>query len=223
MHNQGLLNKEIANIAGCKECTITNHLNKMGVYTYRKNLQPQMLELHKQGYYDKEIAEILGCTRENVTHFLNKQGIKNRRSKINDINLRNRISKSLIGRYVGVDNPNYKGYNEEKTIARGIFKTFSKRLLRQYNYTCQHCGCKGGNLEVHHIKPFYIIFDEFMKTTYSYNKQNLYHELMNYKDFIDENNMVVLCQNCHKQVHYSDNHELSPYRWESATTIEKDD
>lgn len=222
LHNQGLLQKEIAEIAGCKPCTITNHLTKMGVYTYRKDLQPKMLELHKQGYYDKEIAEILGCTRENVTHFLNKQGIINRRNKIDDIDLRNRISQSLIGKYVGEDNPNYKGYSEEKILARGIFKTFSKRILRKYNYTCQCCGKRGGNLEVHHIKPFHIIFDEFLKTSYSYNKNNFYNEIMNYKDFTDENNMIVLCQDCHKKVHYSDNHELSPYRWESATTIEKD-
>ena len=38
---------------------------------------------------------------------------------------------------------------------------------------------------------------------------------------MDETNMVVLCHDCHWKVHYSDNHELSPYRWESATTIEK--
>ena len=73
MHNQGLLQKEIAEIAGCKPCTITNHLTKMGVYTYRKDLQPKMLELHEQGYYDKEIAYyvnadygLLACTNYSV-------------------------------------------------------------------------------------------------------------------------------------------------------------
>ena len=43
---------------------------------------------------------------------------------------------------------------------------------------------------------------------------------MSYEDFIDEENLVVLCDDCHYKVHYSDDHELSPYRWESATTIE---
>lgn len=50
--------------------------------------------------------------------------------------------------------------------------------------------------------------------------ENLYQQPMSYPDFIDENNMVVLCHDCHWELHYTDNHELSPYRWESATTIE---
>lgn len=163
----------------------------------------------------------MGCKRSNITHHLNKAGITNRKSKIDNIELRNRISKSLVGRYVGENNPNYKGYTEEKQIARGIFKTISKRKLRECNYTCQHCGKRGGDLDTHHIKPFKIILYEFSRNEYSGDINNLYHEITNYKDFIDEENMVVLCHDCHKKVHYSDNHELSPYRWESATTIER--
>ena len=163
---------------------------------------------------------MLNCTRPNVTHCLNKLGIKDRKSKKDNLELRNKISNSLIGRFVGADNPNFKGYKNEKQIARGIFKTISKRKIRECNYTCQHCGKHGGNLVTHHIKPFAIILDEFIKTTYSGNLDNFYHEITQYKDFMDESNMTVLCEECHKAVHYSDNHELSPYRWESATTIE---
>ena len=147
-------------------------------------------------------------------------GFNNRKSKKDNIELRNKISQSLIGRFVGYKNPNYKGYTDEKTIARGIFKTISKRKIRENDYTCQHCGQRGGDLETHHIKPFCIIFLEFIRDVYSGNIENIYNELMNYKDFIDEDNMVVLCHDCHYRVHYSDDHELSPYRWESATTIE---
>ena len=179
-----------------------------------------ILSLHNDGWTDKEIAEKLGCERSNITYHLNKMGITNRKSKIDNIELRNRISNALLGRYTGPNNPNYKGYNDEKIIARGIFKTFSKRKIRECNYTCQHCGQHGGDLETHHIKPFNIIFDEFIRDEYSGNIENLYNEIINYKDFINEENMVVLCHDCHFKVHYSDDHELSPYRWESATTIE---
>ena len=179
-----------------------------------------ILNLHNLGFTDKEIAEQLGCERSNITYHLNKMGFNNRKSKKDNIELRNRISQSLIGRFVGDKNPNYKGYTDEKTIARGIFKTISKRKIRENDYTCQHCGQRGGDLETHHIKPFCIIFLEFIRDVYSGNIENIYNELMNYKDFIDEDNMVVLCHDCHYRVHYSDDHELSPYRWESATTIE---
>lgn len=187
----------------------------------KKNIPLQdIINLHNQGLYDSEIARILGCGRINITQRLNKAGFKNRRSKIDDIALRNRISDSLKGRFVGENNPNYKGYTNEKTLARGLFKTISKEMIRNCDYTCQICGQHGGNLHTHHIKPFSVIFDNFIKTAYSGNIENLYHELLNYDDFTNKDNLIVVCEKCHKEIHYTDNPELSPFRWESATTNE---
>ena len=187
----------------------------------KKNIPLQdIIDLHNLGLYDIEIAEILGCSRHNITQRLNKIGIINRKSKIDDINLRNRISNSLKGRYIGKDNPNYKGYQDEKRVARGLFKTISKEMIRNCNFTCQICGQHGGNLNTHHIKPFHVIFDEFIKNAYSGNIENLSHELLQYTDFTSKTNLIVVCEQCHKKIHYTDNPELSPYRWKSATTIE---
>lgn len=187
----------------------------------KKNIPLQdIIDLHNQGLYDKEIAEILGCGRSNITMRLNKAGFKNRHGKIDDVALRNRISNSLKGRFVGEANSNYKGYTNEKTIARGLFKTISKEMLRNCNYTCQICGQHGGDLETHHIKPFQVIFDNFIKNAYSGDIQNFVHEILAYEDFTNRDNLIVLCKNCHHTVHYTDNPELSPYRWDSATTIE---
>ena len=83
----------------------------------KKNIPLEsIIELHNQGLYDKEIAQILGCTRENIVKRLNKAGFKNRQGKIDDIALRNRISNSLKGRFVGENNPNYKGFSDEDKI-----------------------------------------------------------------------------------------------------------
>ena len=187
----------------------------------KKNIPLQdIIDLHNQGLYDKEIAQILGCSRENIVKRLNKAGFKNRRSKIDDIALRNRISNSLKGRFTGKDNPNYKGYTDEKTLARGLFKTISKEMIRNCDFSCQICGRHGGNLNTHHIKPFRVIFDDFIKNVYSGNIENFYHEILAYEDFTDKTNLIVVCENCHKQIHYTDNPELNPYRWRSSTTIE---
>lgn len=187
----------------------------------KKNIPLQeIIDLHNQGLYDKEIAVIYGCERSNITIRLNKAGIKSRKSKIDDIALRNRISNTLKGRYIGENNPNYKGFTDEKTLARGLFKTISKEMLRNCNFTCQICGQHGGNLHTHHIKPFHVIFDEFVQNAYSGNIENFYHEILSYEDFTNKNNLIVVCEKCHKEIHYTDNPELSPYKWESPTTIE---
>lgn len=220
LHKNGLLHREIAEIAGCSTCAITSRLIKLGVRTRIPIDKDAVVKMHNDGMTDSEIANVMNCTRSNITACLNKLGYNGRKSKIDNIDLRNRISKSLIGRFVGEDNPNYKGYNTEKYIARGIFKTISKRLIRNSGYKCAACGCVGGNLETYHIKPFSIIMDEFFDTVYNGDINTIYYQLMSYDEFTDESNMVVLCEKCHHDVHYSDNHELSPYRWESATTIE---
>ena len=187
----------------------------------KKNIPLQeIIDLHNQGLYDKEIAAIYGCERSNITTRLNKAGFKSRKSKIDDIALRNRISDSLKGRYIGENNPNYKGFTNEKILARGLFKTISKEMLRNCNFTCQICGQHGGNLHTHHIKPFHVIFDEFIQNAYSGNIENFYHEILSYDDFTNKSNLIVVCEQCHKKIHYTDNPELSPFRWESPTTIE---
>lgn len=221
LHLQGMTNNEIAIKLGCHCNTISKHLVKMGYKTRCRIDHSKVKELHEKGYTDLEIANLLNCSRPNITHILNKMGITDRKDKYDNIELRNRISQSLIGRYVGELNSNYKGYTDETTIARGIFKTISKEMLRSHNYTCEICGKHGGNLATHHIKPFSVILSEFLEDTYSGNINNLYKELTNYPDFTDKENLVVVCQQCHYNIHYSDNHELNPYRWGSATTIEK--
>lgn len=220
LYNQGFLHREIAKQLGYGVSTVTRHLLDMGYRTVTPVDKDEVIRLHLCGISDAEIASLVDCTRSNVTIILNRAGYTDRHSKIDNIELRSRISNSLIGKYTGANNPNYKGYTNEKTIARGIFKTISKRKIRECNYTCAACGKRGGTMETHHIKPFSLILEEFMSTRYSGNIQTIYEQLMNYPDFVDENNMVVLCHDCHHDVHYSDNHELSPYRWESATTIE---
>lgn len=215
-----MLHREIAKELGYGTSTVTRHLLNMGYHMQIVDKE-KVLRLYNDGLTDLEIANKLGCTRSNITTYLNKLGYTNRKSKKDNVELRNKISKSLIGRYIGSDNPNYKGYTDEKTIARGIFKTISKEMIRNNDYTCKHCGKRGGDLETHHIKPFNVIFKEFIESKYSGNIENFYNEITSYNDFMDKANMVVLCHDCHWDVHYSDNHELSPYRWESATTIEK--
>jgi predicted nucleic acid-binding Zn ribbon protein len=92
----------------------------------------EILKLHQKGLYDKEIAEKAKCSREFITKALNENGYNNRRSKKDDVALRNRISKANKGRRTGIDNHNFKGKSDFTNMARGLFNSISKSYMRNH-------------------------------------------------------------------------------------------
>lgn len=232
LHDAGLSAANIAIVMKCSKTTILNHLRKMNNKQNKiakdklsdgnhakKNISLQdIIDLHEQGFSDKEISEKLGCSRSNITIRLNKAGYKDRKEKMNNIELRNQISNSLRGTGLGSENPNYKGIDETEDLtqyyknrARGLFRTLAKEKIRNSNHKCIICGCQTNALEVHHIKPFQIILDEFLIDAYSGNTENFSKEILEYPDFINDNNLIIVCPTCHKEIHLKDNPELSQY------------
>lgn len=224
----------------CSKSTILNHLRKINGQTnkiqrseknndsHAKKAIPlqTIIDLHEAGFSDKEISEKLGCTRSNVTIRLNKAGYINRQSKIDNIEIRNKISNSLRGTGLGAENTNYKGCDVAEDLtqyykvrARGIAKTLKNEVLRNRPNVCIICGEKE-LVEVHHIVPFQILLDEFLIDAYSGNIDQFSKELQAYKPFMNIDNLIIVCPTCHKKIHLKDNPELSQYLLESATTIE---
>lgn len=180
-----------------------------------------VIECHNKGMYDYEIADIYGCSRSYITMLINKNVThEDRRSKIDDIDLRLRISKTNKGTRTGKDNHKFKGDSDYKALARGLFSSISDTVLIKNNYVCKICGSTSGTKNVHHIKPFSVIVEEFLSINKDISLEDFSAELLKYDEFIDESNLIVVCENCHKDIHYGDNPVLSPFRWESATAIE---
>lgn len=180
----------------------------------------EIINMHKEGLYDKEIANKADCSRVYITKLLNDSGYINRHDKKKDKNLRNRIRQTLKGTRTGNDNHNFKGKANYTDKARGLFISISKEYMESKNYTCEICNKKGGNLNTHHVKPFYKILDDFLSKYKNINPNNFSKKILEYPDFIRKDNLVLVCEDCHNKIHYGDNPELSPFRWESATTIE---
>lgn len=59
------------------------------------------------------------------------------------------------------------------------YRLWRDSVYKRDNYTCQHCGQIGGDLEAHHIESF------------AKHKEKR----------IDVNNGITLCKKCHKELH----------------------
>jgi len=92
----------------------------------------------------------------------------------------------------GENNPNWKGglmTENKKQRQSHQYISWRKNVFERDKYKCQKCGCIGGNLHAHHIKPF-----------------AKYIELR-----FDLDNGLTLCFDCHKKVHKNMNFKLKNY------------
>lgn len=92
----------------------------------------------------------------------------------------------------GEEHYNWKGgitKIKKKVYDSSRYKKWRKEILQRDNYTCQACNKRSCYLEVHHIKPRYIIFKEN-------NIKNL-RDALNCKELWDKDNAITLCRKCH--------------------------
>jgi 5-methylcytosine-specific restriction endonuclease McrA len=96
----------------------------------------------------------------------------------------------------GIRGPNSHSWKDSKvrTFKKFLreshdYKDWRKTIFERDDYTCQHCGKKGGYLEVHHIKGF----SEILKL---YNIQT-YEEAISCKELWDVDNGITYCRKCH--------------------------
>jgi 5-methylcytosine-specific restriction endonuclease McrA len=79
-------------------------------------------------------------------------------------------------------------------------KVKSQHILKREGcggYICQKCGIRGGNLNAHHTIPFKKIINRYNITTIE--------EAKNCSLLFDINNVVTLCEDCHRWVHSNKN------------------
>lgn len=96
--------------------------------------------------------------------------------------VREKISKTLEGRFVGADNPNWKGGMGNRDWKSARYKRFLKAVWQRAQGLCEVCGMKcpkGHKSNVHHKKPW----DESPELRY------------------DPSNGQLLCTRCHRNIH----------------------
>ena len=106
--------------------------------------------------------------------------------------IKRKISDKIRGTRSGKNNPTYKHgkTNFCSKVRRMIeYKRWRSSIYQRDNWTCQTCGVRGGDLEVHHIIPFGQII-----------KGNLiesFNHAIECDELWDIDNGVTLCRYCH--------------------------
>jgi 5-methylcytosine-specific restriction endonuclease McrA len=109
---------------------------------------------------------------------------------------------------IGKNNPAYKdGRTPLRTRIRDCAKSLAwkQACLERDNYTCQHTGQFGGKLEVHHIKSFSQIFEEFLFLNSDLDPEKdcdtLFDLAQQYPIFWDISNGITISEESHNRLH----------------------
>lgn len=107
----------------------------------------------------------------------------------------------------GSNNPNWKGGIHPLGLAiRGSdeYSEWRTRVFKRDNFKCQDCGQSGGNLQAHHKKAFFFIFQEFLAKYNRFSpieeKDILLRLSFSYSDFWNVKNGQTLCEDCHSNL-----------------------
>ena len=101
----------------------------------------------------------------------------------------------------GSKHPNWKGgITSLEHLVRGSAKYLKWRqdCFLHDDFTCQKCGDnRGGNLNVHHKKPFIKLLTEAIKCLPLFPP---YEAAMTYTPLWNVNNGITLCEKCHRKI-----------------------
>lgn len=209
--NDNMSANEIAKIFGTGHKVIINYLKDRQVHT-RCRIEAQYnanhKEMHKdlfdadllyklhweEGYSCKRIGEIYGIDARAARRQMNRIGVPTKSN-----------SESKKGLMVGKKHPNWKGgVTPLNLLLREYFTVnLAPKILIRDNYTCQACGKSHCILHVHHIDKFSTIIANIREEHPDLNpsdlndRAKLYDIITKDQKFLDENNLITFCKDCH--------------------------
>jgi len=112
-----------------------------------------------------------------------------------------KTKKKMSVAHQGSKHPNWKGgITPFARLVRGNAKYLKWRqdCFLHDDFTCQKCGDnRGGNLNVHHKKPFIKLLTEAIKCLPLFPP---YEAAMTYTPLWNLNNGITLCEKCHRKI-----------------------
>lgn len=150
-----------------------------------KQIRKQLLDLYLfQSENDKKLEK---QKKQSQIWFLNKN-VENNAKKQQKTDKKQQKNSEILSK--NSNEQRYTVENDKKEIEKKFYsisrwKSLSQELRKEYEI-CQLCG-KRKSEEVHHIFPFMHQFEDIREEV-----------------FLDKDNLICLCTDCHHQVHAKD-------------------
>lgn len=211
-YQKGRSAKSIGEELGVSKGVILGRLREQGI---ERRQSPKFENITKEVlrdlYVDKKlstraIAEKFGCNNTLISKRLKKYGIPIRKHA-GDPAFTAEERKEKWGKS-GAEHPRWKGgITAVSNVIRNRLNHVTLERFKIDGFKCVECGGGEHNLNAHHIRPFSEIIAEI-------RSENGLHDLSSWeaknklaticeKDsrLLDLNNLITLCEECHKKVH----------------------
>ena len=167
----------------------------------------------------KELGEKYSCTAYKIKECLEKLGIT----------IRTQSEAKLLCAPKGESHPNWKGGITPLHMRLREFhnENLAPLAKQRDKFRCQLCGSHN-NLHSHHIKSFSSILNEIIEENNQLdpvkNANELYDIITNDKRFLDIDNLITYCKDCHLFKIHKYNRKISSQtsNEEGSTTISKE-
>lgn len=190
-----------------------SHQGKLGGFTGYKHSEETKLKLSNQRIGIKH-PERSGYNNSSKRPEVRAKMSLSRKGRKLTAEWKEKIKRTCIERKINNGNKNGQwkgGISSLHILIRKTLQSWNEQVLQRDNYTCQKCN-KQGNVEAHHKRHFSELFKEFL-LIYSFlspinDKDRLLELSKTYLPFLDINNGITLCLDCHKPLHKSYNFKL---------------
>lgn len=185
----------IAELFGCEKSSVLRRMRSLGMKVRHHNDTKRGAKSHNRKSLDDaavismyldginsqaSVARAFGVSSQVISRILRENG----------------VDKKSIGECRDYKKENHPGWNPLKTDEERVsqrsdpnLKTWRNEVFIRDGFSCRKCGdCTGGNLNAHHISPYWNHAD--LRT--------------------DLNNGITLCQSCHTRFH-------TEYGWKHFT------
>ena len=147
-----------------------------------KQIRKQLLDLYLFQSENEVKLEKQRKTKERTLYSENVEKNAKKQQKTDEKQQKNSKILSKNSNEYDISGENDKNRSEKDYYSTSVWKSISYQMRKEHEF-CQLCG-KNKSTEVHHIFPFMHQFEDVREEV-----------------FLDKDNLICLCSDCHHQVH----------------------